>query len=380
MVKKIAIIGSRGIPAKYGGFETFTEEISKRLVLKGYDVYVSCEGSVTPILSEYNGVKLFYFPVKPFFRIVYETIYDIYSMYKASKICDFVYVLGYGAGFFFFIPKIFGKKLLVNVDGREWKRAKYNIFEKVILFLCEKSAFLFSDIVIADAQAIQKYISNNKKAVVFIPYGIDDLKTVTWDSKKLDELNIDNNKLKGLIANSYYLVIARLEPENNIHLIIEGFHGSNSNKKLVIVGNFASTHYKNRINSIIDKYNLYDKIIFTKSIYNSDMLNMLRQNCFLYIHGHSAGGTNPSLLEAMVSKAIIFAHDNEFNNEVGGKCLLYFKDSEDLSNKLKLVDNNVSQYIGLKYSAYIRVKNKYAWNIIANEYDRLLKKMSKTFE
>lgn len=377
MGKKIAIIGSRGMPAKYGGFETFTEEISTRLVSKGYDVYVSCEGGVTPQIPEYKGVKLFYFPLKPFFRIIYETIYDIYSMIKASKPCDCIYVLGYGAGFFFFIPKMFGKKLIVNVDGREWKRDKYNKLEKLILYLSEKSAVWYSNIVVADAYAIQNLMTekNTNKRIVFIPYGVEAPPIEDWNSKKLNDITVDNDEFYKLKANEYDLVVARLEPENNIYSIIEGFIKSNTNKKLVIIGNYNSNSYKARIDSIIKKYNAYDRIIFTGSIYRKDVLNMLRQNCHIYIHGHSAGGTNPSLLEAMISRAIIFAHDNEFNREVGGKCILYFKNVDDLSNKLTLVDNNVGQYLKLKYTAYIRVKNNYSWNDIANKYDKLFNSM-----
>ncbi|MGZ4892117.1 MAG: DUF1972 domain-containing protein, partial [Halobacteriota archaeon] len=133
MKARIALLGSRGIPAKYGGFETFVERIGPALVDDGYEVHVSCEGTTLPRPSEYKGVRLFYFPLKPFRRVFYETIYDVYSLVKACLTCDFILMLGYGAGFFFFIPKLFRRKMGVNVDGREWTREKYNLLEKTAL-------------------------------------------------------------------------------------------------------------------------------------------------------------------------------------------------------------------------------------------------------
>lgn len=376
MVLKIAIIGSRGIPAKYGGFETFVDEISKRLVAKGYEIHVSCEGGIIPKIPQYNGVFLFYFPLNPFCRVIYETIYDIYSLIKSSVMCDYIYMLGYGAGFFFFIPKLFRKKLFVNVDGIEWKRDKYNKIEKLILYLNEIFAVHFSDVIIADSVEIKKYVeSRHGKNAVYISYGVDNPPIESWDPSKLIETHVSDN-FTNLENNSYYLVVARLEPENNIHVIVEGFLLSSTTKKLVIVGNFLSRKYELSIYKIITKLNGHDRIIFTKGIYKKDLLNMLRQNCFAYIHGHSAGGTNPSLLEAMVMKTIIVAHDNEFNREVGSKAILNFKESFDLKNCIENIDNNYSDYLALKSEAYERVLTYYSWKDIALEYNALFKSVS----
>ncbi len=373
MALKIAILGSRGIPAKYGGFETFVDEISKRLVAKGYEIYVSCEGSTIPKIHKYNGVNLFYFPLRPFCRVIYETIYDIYSLIKASLMCDYIYMLGYGAGFFFFIPKLFRKKLFVNVDGIEWRRDKYSKVEKLILYLSEIFAVHFSDIIIADSIEIKEYIeSKHGTKAVYISYGVEQLPIELWNPSKLKEISSDNN-LTSLENNSYYLVVARLEPENNIHVIVEGFLLSNTTKKVIIVGNFLSRKYELFIDEIIARLNGHDQIIFTKGIYEKHLLNMLRQNCFSYIHGHSAGGTNPSLLEAMVMKNIIVAHDNEFNKEVGNNAILYFKDSLDLRNCIENIENNYSVYLKLKSDSYERVLTHYSWEDVAIEYSILFK-------
>lgn len=371
MALKIAIIGSRGIPAKYGGFETFVEEISKRLATKGYNIYVSCEGGNSAKIPKYNGVNLFYFPLKPFCRVVYETIYDIYSLIKSSFMCDYVYMLGYGAGFFFFIPKLFNKKLFVNVDGIEWKRDKYNRAEKLILYLNEIFAVHFSDVVIADSNEIKKYIDTKYgKNAIYLSYGVEQPSLELWDQCKLKDFS-SSDHFSSLVNNSFYLVVARLEPENNIHTIVEGFLLSNTTKKLIIVGNFLSQKYKLLIDKIITNFNGHNRIIFTKGIYKKDLLNMLRQNCFVYIHGHSAGGTNPSLLEAMVMKNIIIAHDNKFNREVGNGSILNFKDPLDLKNCIENIENNYSNYLSLKNDAYERVLTYYSWENIAIDYSTL---------
>lgn len=376
MTLKIAIIGSRGIPAKYGGFETFVDEISKRLVAKGYNIYVSCEGGITPKIPKYNGVNLFYFPLNPFFRVIYEPIYDIYSLVKSSIMCDCIYMLGYSAGFFFFIPKIFAKELFVNVDGIEWRRDKYNKIEKSILYLNEIFAVLFSDVIIADSIEIKKYIeSKHGKNTVYIPYGVEQLSIELWNSSKLKEIS-NSSIFTSLERNNYYLVVARLEPENNIHVIVEGFLLSNTTKKLIIVGNFLSEKYKLSIDRIITQLGGNDRIVFTKGIYKKDLLNMLRQNCFVYLHGHSAGGTNPSLLEAMVMKNIIIAHDNKFNREVGSNTIITFTDSLDLKTCIENIEDNYSTYLKLKHDAYERVLSYYSWKKVAREYNRLFNNVS----
>lgn len=369
MSQKIAIIGSRGIPARYGGFETFAEELSTRLVTKGYEVFVSCEGGINPKVDQYKGVNLFYFPLKPFYRIIYETIYDIYSLIKSSLMCDYVYILGYGAGFFFFIPKIFGKKLITNVDGMEWTRDKYNKLEKTILYYSEVFAVWFSDVIIADAFEVKKHIeSAHGKNAVFIPYGVDIPEGHPWDSSKLKEIIIHNNEVAKLQSNEYYLIVARLEPENNIHVIIEGFLMANQNKKLIVIGNFLSSKYKQTVENILSKYDSSGKIIFTGAIYKKDILNMLRHNCFAYFHGHSAGGTNPSLLEIMIMKNIVIAHDNKFNREVGGDSLLYFDTTYMLKDIIERIDKNIVEYLQLKEEAYNRVHEEYSWDQIVENY------------
>lgn len=371
---KIAILGSRGIPNRYGGFEKFTEDLSVALANKGFQVYVSCEHpSGNNKIEKYKGVNLFYFPIHPpksnKLRNLYEILYDIYSLFWASRRVDIIYMLSYTASPFFFIPKIFGKKLFVNPDGLEWKRDKFNFFEKHLLLFNEKMMVAWADKIIADSNEIKKYYDNKYKvSSEFIPYWVDEVAAVKWDPEKLPGL------LKEKIErNNYWLVVARLEPENNIHVIIDGYLESSSNKPLIIVGNFQSKAYQKKVLSTIEGRLNGKHIYFTGAIYNQETLNMLRQHCFAYIHGHSVGGTNPSLLEAMIMKNIIIAHDNEFNREVCGDFAVYFKDSMALKDKFNQVNNNYSEYLELKINAYKRVKKLYSWDYVVNKYEELFK-------
>ena len=370
---RIAIVGSRGIPAKYGGFETAVEAVAPRLVEMGWNIFVSCEGPRDQSKpAAYKGVNLFYFPVRPFFRIIYEVLYDVYSLVKSSLVCDCIYMLGYGAGLFFFIPGIFHKKLAVNVDGLEWKRDKFNKLEKSILLISEKCAVRFANVVAVDSNEIKNYIEERyKKKAVYITNGVDAPQVEKWDERKLSGQGF--LKENSLAVNDYWLVVARLEPENNIHVIVQSFLKSNSNRKLVIIGNFSGKKYQRHVLKILKDNNAGERVILTGAIYDVNLLNMLRQNCFAYIHGHSVGGTNPALLEAMSMKNLVIAHDNEFNREVGEQTTLYFKDVNDLVAKIEVIENKPDSLGYLKEAAYSRVLSYYSWPDIVKEYDNLFR-------
>ncbi|WP_414468874.1 DUF1972 domain-containing protein [Methanobacterium sp. ACI-7] len=372
----IAIIGSRGIPNRYGGFEKFTEILSTQLAKKGKKVYVSCEYAPEPKTSKFNGVNLFYFPIRPpktnLLRIFYEFLYDGYSLLWGSRKADTVYMLGYSAALLFFIPKLFGKELLVNPDGMEWKRSKFSPLIQTMLKLSEKIAVFWADKMIADSKAIKKYLDNKYDInSIFIPYGASKINEINWNQEILPGM-IKNLKLNP----SYYLVVARLEPENNIEMIIEGYLKSKTVKPLIVIGDFADPAYEKSISEIIETYGEDKKIVFTGGIYDPELLNMLRQNCYAYIHGHSVGGTNPSLLEGMISKNLIIAHNNEFNEEVCSSNALYFNDSDEVSAKIDLIEKYPQNYLDFKNSIYQRANEDYSWDRVVDQYNILFTPMS----
>jgi glycosyltransferase involved in cell wall biosynthesis len=373
MKPSIAIIGSRGIPAKYGGFETFVEHVAPALVDDGYVVCASCEGTDAPRPARYKGVELFYFPIKPFRRVFYETIYDVFSLIRASVTCDCVIMLGYGAGFFFFIPKVLGKKILVNVDGREWTREKYNALEKAALYANERFALVYADAVVADARAIQVYLESSRgRDAIFIPYGVDVPNIVPWDPVQLAEQHEGSSGLSTIGSGEYYLIVARLERDNHISTMIEGFLTASTDKKLVVVGSFLDQQYQKQVEALIARHEGSQRVVFTGGIYEKGALNMLRQHCFTYLHGHSAGGTNPSLLEAMIARNLICAHDNQYNREVCDRFALFFDDAADLGACIRLLEAHPDKYDKLRNGAFTRAKTVYSWDRVLHEYEALI--------
>jgi glycosyltransferase involved in cell wall biosynthesis len=372
MKSRIALLGSRGIPAKYGGFETFAERVAPALAAEGREVWVSCEGTAAPRPSEYKGVKLFYFPLKPFRRVFYETIYDIYSLVRASLTCDCLIMLGYGAGFFFFIPRLFRKKIAVNVDGREWTREKYNLLEKTALHINELFALRYSDVAIADARAIQAYLKASRgREATFIPYGVDVPAGTPWNPALLKALH-GATEIANLESGEYYLIVSRLERENNIGTMVEGFLTAGTDKKLIIVGNFLDSRYEDEIHALVAERRGQDRVAFVGGIYEKGALTMLRQHCFAYLHGHSAGGTNPSLLEAMIAQNLILAHDNPYNREVCDRFALFFSDAASLRTSIRSVEDQPEAYAPLRNGAFNRAKSEYSWDRVLSEYEALL--------
>lgn len=303
----IAILGCRGIPAEYGGFETFAEGLTENLMEKDYEITVSCEYKPPEERRErYNGAKLDYFPIKPpknyLLRKFYENLSDIYFLIKLSRNNDLIYFLGIEIGMFLFLPKIINRssKVMVNIDGVMWKRSKFNRLERWLLKMNHDLATVFADNIIVDSLEMKKYIDKNKlHKTSYLSYGIKIPERITWNGdtvkhlKRLTPIEISPGK--------YYLLVARLEPENNIHTIIQAFSQARVDIPLVVVGDFTSTTYEEEIKDIAEECE-DPGVIFLGSIYDQKLLNMLRQNCTAYIHGHTVGGTNPSLLEAAISK------------------------------------------------------------------------------
>lgn len=359
---KVAILGSRGIPARYGGFESFVENLSKRLVKMGLDVTVFCPSYNSYKKHSYKGVKLrFALNLEKYLGAVGTLLFDLLSILKASFL-DFsiVYMLGYSSSFFCIIPRLFKKKVIINTDGLEWKRSKWSKFARVYLKLSEWFATKVANLLISDSLAIKDYFKKRyRKNSVFIPNG----------SKVYFSKNPKILKEFGLKKFGYYLVVARLEPENNIHTIIKGFSLSNSKKKLFIIANIKKTKYFEKIMKLCKK----DKrIIFFGPLYDQSKLNEIRANAFAYIHGHSVGGTNPSLLESMGCGSAVIAFDVPFNREVLRNNGLFFKNEIELKNiieKLEKMSKRKISSIGKKNREII--KKYYNWGKIARAYFEL---------
>tara|TARA_B100000795_G_scaffold115495_1_gene85785 strand:+ start:1179 stop:2279 length:1101 start_codon:yes stop_codon:yes gene_type:complete len=357
----VAIIGTRGIPAKYGGFETFAEELSIRLVKKGMKVSVLCDKySVSdPLLK---GVNLIMMPVT---KTTSPIRYYFYSLLYALRHADIIIVTGTGGAFFYPINLIFRKIILTNTDGVEFRRDKWSYLTKRLIKFSEYLSVKLSTAIIADSAEIKQYLLQaypalKKKNIYKIEYG----------AHENSSYDIEILKKYSLSKDSYFLVVARLVEENNIHLIIQGFQNTKTNKKLVIVGGFSNDSYCKSLNSNED-----DRILFLGGIYDKEELMVIRYACFAYMHGHSVGGTNPSLLEALGSKNIIIAHDNVYNKEVTQGKMFYFSNFYECSERInQVLKMELQMRVSKKNFSLSLINGYYNWDNITQKYFKTLKK------
>lgn len=374
--RKVAIIGARGI-ANYGGFETLVSELAPRLRERGYEIMCSHrwvdQASRT---REFRGVTPLYFPFRfpksILFSRFFELLYDSYFLVMCSLWlkCDLIYCLGTGAGFALPIGRLAKSKTIVNIDGLEWKREKFGRAQRNLIRWLFLSCYLFSDFILVDNNRLTEYVpARYQKKIVFIPYGVTIPECSRIDSKVAEDharpaLSIPTGE-------DYWLVVSRLEPDNNIHTIVRAYSESRTKKHLLIVGSFSSCQYEVRVRETLKELPEGKNVVFSGSIFNQSHLTHMRCHAFAYIHGHSVGGTNPSLLEAMsVGKAII-AHDNVFNREVCSRSALYFKDSSDLARQMDALEGNREMSAKLGSEAREIAMVKYGWEAVVDAYDRL---------
>ena len=359
---KIAIIGTRGIPNNYGGFEQFAEYLSVGLIGKGHEVFVYNSHNHLYKEDVWNGVNIIHcFDPEYLIGTSGQFIYDLNCIINSRKQnFDIILQLGYTSSAIWNRLMLKKSILVTNMDGIEWKRSKFSNKVQKFLKYAERLAVKYSDYFIADSIGIQKYLKDNYEIEsTYIAYGAELM-------KEPNPATISEFELKEY---HYDLVIARMEPENNIEMILEGFMKSKQERNLVIIGNLNTSFGK----YISDKYKS-DKIRFIGFVSGIDKLDNLRYYSNLYFHGHSVGGTNPSLLEAMASNSLICAHDNVFNKSILCNDAYYFTSSEKvkelINNKMKVKEN---QFI---VNNKDKIKNLYSWDKIVNDYHSFLVKIS----
>lgn len=316
--KIIGIVGTSGLPHQYGGFEQLANRLTIHLN-HAFDfiVYTPMDNK-TKDIKKVNGAMLKFIPFKS--NGIQSIPFDICSMVHALFFCDIIFVCGVSGCLFFPFIKVLGKPIILNPDGNEWKRDKWSSLAKLFLKWSEKVGIKFSDLIVSDNAVIKDYIkSERKKDSVLIQYGGDHvIKTVLRKETK-EKYNIKDN--------NYAFKVCRVEPENNIHLILEAFTNT-PEMDILIVGNW---NYSNYGKSLRLEFSSYRNIKLLDPIYDQLLLDELRSNCGIYIHGHSVGGTNPSLVEAMCLGCFIVAFDVSYNIVTTDNKALYFKDSNDLT-------------------------------------------------
>tara|TARA_B100000767_G_scaffold274813_1_gene309051 strand:+ start:740 stop:1843 length:1104 start_codon:yes stop_codon:yes gene_type:complete len=366
---KIAFIGSRGIPANYGGFETFVEEVAVGLS-ENYNFDVMVVGDIHQkeqfnSIGEYKGVKIIY---SRYSKAEQTIKFYLDSMLKAWN-SDVIYSCGVGNAFFLFIPLFFGKKFVTNPDGIGWKRLKWsNNGKKILEFMFYLSARL-SPFIVTDSVGIESVFREKfgrNKNIQTIEYGAYLNQTIGDNS---DNVRAVLNKYK-LVSNKYHLVVSRLEPENNLKKIIEGYIINKNQYPLIIIGNLQDTNYVKGLLKIKN-----ENVYFVGGIYNKYELEVVRSNAFSYFHGHSVGGTNPSLLEAMASKNICVCHDNEFNKGVVSDSGFYFNTIQDIADIIKVIERNDYSHYG--NAVFEKVNNYFNWVNIVKLYSDYFKYIAK---
>ena len=325
---KIGIVGTRGIPNKYGGFERFIEVLVSNKIFDEDCEFVVYSSSKQKMKLQSNVTLKFAGTSKDAHPLLYYAL----SLFKASLDCDVILSCGAGGSIFTAIPRLMGKRIITNVDGLEWRRAKWSKVGRIVVWCLYQPTFLFSNLIIADARALIKYIPKAFRSKTrYIGYQIPN---------KICKIPLNLKEYPSEFA----LCVCRLEPENNVEMIINGHTASTTKLPLLIVGNTNTRHFE----SDLQKYK--DSVKFLGGIYDLEQLNMLRTNCAIYYHGHSVGGTNPSLLEAMVYvNGTLMCHDNEFNREVTSDGAVYFKDSQDLARKVNNFKNGTKQSFPIKH-------------------------------
>ena len=347
---------------------------------RGYEVYCSCEKNSCN-LDTYKGVKMIYFPFRMpknyELRKIFEVLYDLYFIIGPSIAlgCDVVYSFGYNANILMSFPRLLGKKVTFNMAGLEWERSKFSRIQQFIIRSLYLLATVGTSHIIIDHEELKPYVpSRFHDKVVLLTYGANEPIAAPWNVNTIAEAS-KSTEVEALLPHKYWLVVARLEPDQHIATIVNAYLHGTSTKPLVIVGDFSSKKYERAVMEALRNAPPGKDVILTGSIYDQPALTMLRHNCCAYIHGHSKGGTNPSLLEAMVHKNIIIAHDNKFNRGVCEDRALYFKGAEDLQRHMRTIEEDPSKYAPLKDQAYERVKAEYSWDIVADQHDSFFKSL-----
>lgn len=361
---RIAILGTRGVPANYGGFETFAEHLSTRLVARGHEVTVYCRAHyVSPRQIEFQGVRLKVLPTirhKYFDTIVHtflSALHAVPSRYDAALICNAANAP------FASILRVAGIPVALNVDGLEHKRKKWNWIARKYYLMAERLATILPTETVTDAKVIQEYYLARHRAIsTMIAYGAE-------VERRPDPL-VRRWRVE---PNRYVLYVSRLEPENNAHLVIEAFKRVRTAHKLVIVGD--APYARDYINDLKARARRDKRIVFTGFVFGRDY-RALQQNAYCYVHATEVGGTHPALLEAMGFGNCVLTLAAPENIEAIGDAGIAYSDESDLAEKLQRVLRDGSLVQAYRHRAQARVKEAYDWDYVVDQYEELFAKMA----
>lgn len=364
MSPRLAILGTRGIPARHGGFETFAERLALHLVSRGWEVSVYCpdSGARAMFAEDWNGIRRIVVPVsQP--NALGTIVFDWKSMLHAAREGETTLNLGYGTSLFLLVSLIRGARNLVNMDGLEWTRRKWSRAQRFWLYANERLACRLAHHLIADHPEIRSHLASRVSAekITMIPYGADPV-TLPPSPELV--------RRYGLQPDRYALVIARPDPDNSILEIVSAYCRKPRGFTLVILGEYdpAKEPYHRQVMKAMS----WGDTRILGGIYERPVVEALRYYARLYIHGHMVGGTNPSLVEALAAGCAVLAHDNRFNRWVAGPGARYFRNEGECGDELDRLLEDPEELLRMGQASLLRHREEFTWEKVLTEYERVL--------
>lgn len=357
----VRILGTHGVPAAYGGFETAAENIGLFLSRRGWRVIVYCQLQGNGPITEdvWQGLERVNIPVDlPGWRGT--SRFDWLSIKHACHFNDICLTFGYNTGIYNFLHRIKRIPNIINMDGIEWSRSRWGFTKQAILYINERFAAAYGNILIADHPQIEKYLRTRAPARKIL--------TITYGADPVSDAPVEPVTALGLEPRRYLNLIARPIPENNILEIVRGFSAKPRGQKLVVLGKFLSDdRYHQAVRAAAS-----EEVLFPGTIYEPDRVKAIRFHSNGYVHGHTVGGTNPSLVEAMAARNPVIAHDNPYNRWVAADAALYFNDVESFSKQIDILLNDSVRATNMREAALKRFEEEFTWDRVAGQYEDLL--------
>ena len=358
----VRILGTHGIPAAYGGFETAAENVARFLVAQGWRAIVYCQAPGRgPIVEDvWRGIERVTIPVDRDGWLG-TSAFDWRSIRHALPSRDLCLTFGYNTAVFNLAQRLRGIPNVINMDGIEWSRARWGIAKQTILYVNERIACWVGDRLIADHPEIERYLRRKARASKIV--------TITYGADPVTDAPTEPVTARGLSAGGYLTLVCRPIPENSILELVKAFSLRPRGVRLVIVGDYdAGRDAYHR--AVLDAAG--DEVDFPGAIYDPDELKALRFHSIGYLHGHTVGGTNPSLVEAMAAGNAIVAHDNPYNRWVAGDGALYFRDVAEADDRITTVLGDAASRRALATAARARHAAEFTWEHVAGQYEELL--------
>ncbi|KPC51829.1 DUF1972 domain-containing protein [Amantichitinum ursilacus] len=362
MDKKISILGIRGVPAAHGGFETFAEFLALYLTAQGWKVTVYCqhEGNGPITEDEWRGVRRINIPVAGD-GAKSTIIFDWISTKHAAKVGDLCLTLGYNTAIFCAWLRLRGVNNVINMDGIEWKRAKWGIVAKTWFWMNEWAGSFLGNHLVADHPEIKKHLARgtSESRITMIPYGAD--RVASYSDEVLARYDLQPGQ--------YGLLIARAEPENSILEVVRAWSRQQRGMPLVVLGNYKPDEhaYHREVKTAAGP-----EVRFVGAIYDKNVVSSLRAGCRFYVHGHQVGGTNPSLVEALGAGNAVLGHDNRFNRWVAAGSGVYFANEAECAERIEELVHDDKLVAQLQVQALAQFRSRFEWTDVLAQYETLL--------